>query len=184
MKTLKYIQPRLVAFFTFLALFAGTSTINAQQTEAAAQTQAAEELEEIVGIVCDAATKEVLAGVRVEALNNNRYTAMTKPDGTFSIKIPAHVASLFVSTPGYENVIIKARQKGGIQVELFDEKFSTFVENGFEVTAKNEAVIDMSKATSLAQYGSVVRECEHGWNDWNNVGGCLPNDAGGNKNTG
>ena len=44
MKTLKYIQPRLVAFFTFLALFAGTSTINAQQTEPVAQEQAAEEL--------------------------------------------------------------------------------------------------------------------------------------------
>ena len=149
MKTLKYIQPRLVAFFTFLALFAGTSTINAQQTEPVAQEQAAEELEEIVGIVCDAATKEVLAGVRVEALNNNRYTAMTKPDGTFSIKIPAHVVSLFVSTPGYESTIIKARQKDGIQIELYDEKFSTFVENGFEVTAKNEAVIDMSRATTL-----------------------------------
>ena len=110
MKTLKHIQPRLVAFLTFLVLFAGTSMVNAQTTEAAT-TNVADELEEITGTVIDAATKEVLAGVRVEALNNNRYTAMTKPDGTFSIKIPAYVASLFVSTPGYESVIIKARQK-------------------------------------------------------------------------
>lgn len=148
MKTLKHIQPRLVAFLTFLVLFAGTSMVNAQTTEAAT-ANVADELEEITGTVIDAATKEVLAGVRVEALNNNRYTAMTKPDGTFSIKIPAYVASLFVSTPGYESVIIKARQKKAIEVALYDEKFSSFVENGFDVTAKNGATIDMSKATTL-----------------------------------
>lgn len=152
MKTLKYIQPRFVAFLTFLALFVGTSKVNAQAEETTAVTteqKAAEELEEITGIIIDAATKEAIPGVRVEALNNNRYTAMTKPDGTFTIKIPAYVASLYVSTPGYESVIIKARQKKDITVSLYDEKFSTYVENGIDITAKNEAVIDMSKATTV-----------------------------------
>lgn len=152
MKTLKYIQPRFAAFFTFLALSVGTSMVNAQATETTApatEQQTAVELEEITGTVIDAVTKEVLAGVRVEALNNNRYTAMTKPDGTFTIKIPAYVASLYVSTPGYESVIIRARQNKAIEIALYDEKFSTFVENGFEVTGKNDAVIDMSKATTL-----------------------------------
>ena len=140
-----------MALLTFLALFMGTSMVSAQSTatETATEQKASEELEEIVGTVFDAATQEVLAGVRVEALNNNRYTAMTKPDGTFSIKIPAHVVSLYVSTPGYESVIIKARQKNAINISLYNEKFSTFVENGFDITAKNEAVVDMSKATTL-----------------------------------
>ena len=160
MKTLKNFQPRFVAFLTFLALFVGTSMVSAQSAEAT--KKASEELEEIVGTVIDAATQEVLAGVRLEALNNNRYTAMTKPDGTFSIKIPAHVVSLYVSTPGYESVIIKARQKGDITIKLYDEKFSTFVENGFDITAQSEAVIDMSKAISLEtelqnQIGADVR---------------------------
>ena len=114
MKTLKYIQPRFVAFLTFLALFVGTSKVNAQAEETTAVTteqKAAEELEEITGIIIDAATKEAIPGVRVEALNNNRYTAMTKPDGTFTIKIPAYVASLYVSTPGYESVIIRLARR-------------------------------------------------------------------------
>ena len=161
MKTLKYIQPRLVAILTFLVLLVGTSTVSAQ-TEAVAEQKATEQLEEITGTVYDAVTQEVIPGVRVEALNNNRYTAMTKPDGTFTIKVPAHVASLYISTPGYESVIIKARQKGDIKVNLYDEKFSSFVENGFDVTAKSEAVIDMSKATTLEtevqnQLGADVR---------------------------
>ena len=151
MKTLKTIQTRFVAILTFLALFVGTSMVSAQETktEAAAQQKVSEELEEIVGTVIDAATKEVIPGVRVEALNNNRYTAMTKADGTFTIKIPAHVATLYVSTPGYESVIIKARQNGAITIALYDEKFSTYVENSFDITAKSEATVDMSKATTV-----------------------------------
>ena len=150
-----------MAFLTFLVLLVGTSTVSAQ-TEAVAEQKATEQLEEITGTVYDAVTQEVIPGVRVEALNNNRYTAMTKPDGTFTIKVPAHVASLYISTPGYESVIIKARQKGDIKVNLYDEKFSSFVENGFDVTAKSEAVIDMSKATTLEtevqnQLGADVR---------------------------
>ena len=150
-----------MAFLTFLVLLVGTSTVSAQ-TEAVAEQKATEQLEEITGTVFDAATQEVIPGVRVEALNNNRYTAMTKPDGTFTIKVPAHVASLYISTPGYESVIIKARQKGDIKVNLYDEKFSSFVENGFDVTAKSDAVIDMSKATTLEtevqnQLGADVR---------------------------
>ena len=150
-----------MAFLTFLVLLVGTSTVSAQ-TEAVAEQKATEQLEEITGTVFDAATQEVIPGVRVEALNNNHYTAMTKPDGTFTIKVPAHVASLYISTPGYESVIIKARQKGDIKVNLYDEKFSSFVENGFDVTAKSEAVIDMSKATTLEtevqnQLGADVR---------------------------
>ena len=153
-----------MAILTFLALFMGTGMVSAQSTakEAATEQNASEELEEIVGTVYDAATQEVLAGVRVEALDNNRYTAMTKPDGTFTIKIPAHVVSLYVSTPGYESVIIKARQQGDINIKLYNEKFGSFVENGFEILAKNEAVIDMSKAVTLEtelqnQLGADVR---------------------------
>lgn len=151
MKTLNNIQPRFVAFLTCLALFLGTGSVNAQSADAetASKQEVSEQLEEIVGTVIDATTQEAVAGVRVEALNNNRYTAMTKPDGTFSIKIPAHVVSLYVSTPGYESVIIKARQEGAVIVYLYDEKFSSFVENSFEITAKNEATFDISKATTV-----------------------------------
>ena len=140
-----------MAVITFLALFMGTSVVYAQTDAAAAATEqkVAEELEEITGTIIDAVTKEPIAGVRVEALSNNRYTAMTKPDGTFTIKVPGYVASLYVSTPGYESVIIKAHQKKDIKVSLYDEKFGSFVENGFEITGKSEMTIDMSKATTV-----------------------------------
>ena len=134
----------------------------AQSKESDVVEDQQEMLDEIVGVIIDAASKEPLAGVRVEALNNNRYTAMTKADGTFSLKLPKHVVSLYVSTPGYESIIIKARQKGDITIALYNESFSSYVKNGFDVSSVGEAVFDISKSTTMEtelqkQLGAQVR---------------------------
>ena len=137
-------------------------TVMAQSKESDVVENQQEKLDEIVGEIIDAVSKEPLAGVRVEALGNNRYTAMTKADGSFSLKLPKHVVSLYVSTPGYESVIIKARQKGDIIIALYDESFSSYVKNGFDVSSFGEAVFDISKSTTLEtelqkQLGAQVR---------------------------
>jgi hypothetical protein len=155
-------QARLAIFMTLFVLSMGTTVAYAQAEEAKNVQTLQEELEEISGTIVDAVTKEPIAGVRVEALGNNRYTAMTKADGCFTIKVPEHVASLYISTPGYESVIIKARQKKDIMVTLYDESFSSYVENGFDVASVSEATFDMAKSTTLEtelqkQLGAQVR---------------------------
>lgn len=142
----KYMQACLAVFLTLFVLFMGTTGVYAQANEKVTQQ---DNLDEITGMVIDAVTKAPIAGVRVEALNNNRFTTMTKPDGGFSIRIPSHVVSLYVSTPGYESVIIKARQNETMVIALYDESFSSYVENGFDVTSKGEAVFDISKSTTV-----------------------------------
>ena len=159
MKTYKKQLQTVLA--VFVLLFVSPVGMVTAQTEEVATIQK-EEVEEIVGEVMDAATKEPLAGVRVEALGNNRYTTMTKADGTFSIKLPKHVVSLYISTPGYESVILKARQKNYISIALYDEKYSSYVKNGFDVNSVGEAVVDMSTSTTLEtelqkQLGAQVR---------------------------
>ena len=159
MKTYKkQLQAVLAVFVLLFVLPVGIVTAQTKETTAVQN----EEVEEIIGEVVDAATREPLAGVRVEALGNNRYTAMTKADGTFSIKLPKHVVSLYVSTPGYESVIIKARQKNYISIALYDEKFSSYAKNGFDVASIGEATVDMSTSTTLEtevqkQLGAQVR---------------------------
>ena len=155
-------QACLTVFMTFLVLFMGTTAVYAQANEGETTVSQQSELEEITGIVVDAVTKEPVAGVRVEALGNNRFTAMTKADGCFSIKIPAYVVSLYVSTPGYESVIIKARQKENITIGLYNEIFSSYVKNGFDVASKGELAMDISHSTTLEsevqnQLGAQVR---------------------------
>ena len=146
----------------FAVLSMGVSTVYAQNNAVKSTASQHDEVEEIVGTVIDAVTKEPIAGVRVEALGNKRYTSMTKIDGIFSIKVPKQVVSLYVSTPGYESVIIKARQDKAITVALYSEDFSSYVKNGFDVNSVGEAVIDMAKSTSFEtelqkQLGAQVR---------------------------
>ena len=143
----KHLQTLLAAFVLIFVFPVGT--IMAQVDESNEVKAQQEELEEIVGEVVDAVSKEPIAGVRVEALDNKRFTAMTKADGTFSIKLPKHIVSLYVSTPGYESVIIKARQKDQLVIALYDEAFSSYVKNGFDVNSVGEAVIDMAKSTTM-----------------------------------
>ena len=59
------------------------------------------ELKEVSGFVYDAATKAPLAGVRVQALNNRYYTALTDDKGAYTIKVPEFVTALYVSIPDY-----------------------------------------------------------------------------------
>lgn len=163
MKTLnKYTLTRLVAFMALGVFSMGLTNVYAQDNAAKSATSQQEENKEIVGVVVDAATKEPIVGVRIEALNNKRYTAMTKADGHFSIKVPKFVASLYVSTPGYESVIINAKPNREVTIALYSEDFSSYVKNGFDVTSVGEAYIDLSKATSLetelqSQLGAQVR---------------------------
>ena len=158
----KHMQACLAVFVMLLMLFMGTTVGYAQAEKENVKALQQDEMEEICGTIIDAVTKAPIPGVRVEALNNNRYTAMTKADGNFSIKIPNHVVSLFISTPGYESVIIKARQKNVINVALYSEEFSSYAKNGFDVTSVGEAIVDMSKSTTLEdemqkQLGAQVR---------------------------
>ena len=163
MKTYKkHMQACLAVVVTLFVLSMGTTTMYAQANLGSNKTSQQNELEEITGMVVDAITKEPIPGVRVEALGNNRYTAMTKADGCFSIKVPQQVVSFYVSTPGYESVIIKARQKGDITIALYDEAFSSYAKNGFDVTSKGEMVMDLSHSTTLEtelqnQLGAQVR---------------------------
>ena len=161
MKTYSKHLQTLLAVFVLLFVFP-LGTVMAQSKESDVVENQQEKLDEIVGEIIDAVSKEPLAGVRVEALGNNRYTAMTKADGSFSLKLPKHVVSLYVSTPGYESVIIKARQKGDIIIALYDESFSSYVKNGFDVSSIGEAAFDISKSTTMEtelqkQLGAQVR---------------------------
>ena len=50
---------------------------------------------DIKGTVTDAATREPLAGVKVQAYGDNRYTAMTDDKGQYTITVPDAVSSLY-----------------------------------------------------------------------------------------
>ena len=91
---------------------------------------------QLTGIVIDDATNLPVAGVRVQALGDNRYTAMTNAKGEFTVSVPDFCTSLFVSSPSYmaQQVAIRSNDTmQRIQIKLISKKFRNMYVDGTDL---------------------------------------------------
>lgn len=77
----------------------------------------------VAAIVYDAATRTPLAGVRVTAHGNPKYSAMTDEKGFYTLDIPRYVTLLDIVAPGYNMIQMAANEKVG-EIFLHSEQFS------------------------------------------------------------
>ena len=97
----------------------------------------------VQGIVVDDATKAPVAGVRLKALNDDRYAAMTDADGKFTIKVPTFVTSLFVQAPKYASQqvsIIPGDASQEVRIKMLSDAFKPMYEDGTTITATNSFI--------------------------------------------
>lgn len=97
----------------------------------------------VQGVVVDDATKLPLAGVRIQALGDKRYVAMTDDDGKFSIKVPTFTTSLFVQTPTYlsqQVSIVAGKENQTVSIHMLSDAFATMYTDGTTITAQNSFV--------------------------------------------
>ena len=91
------------------------------------------------GVVMDDATELPVAGVRVQALGDNRYTAMTNSKGEFVVSVPDFCTSLYVSSPSYMAQQVAIGQlkgeNGKLKVKLISKKFRSMYSDGTDYTA-------------------------------------------------
>lgn len=105
-------------------------------------------MREAKGIVYDAATRKPLAGVRVQALNDPRYTAMTGADGKYTISVPVFTTALYLSTEQYNGVQLPIKE-GEQSTLLYSTVFNSFYKNSNDVFTKAEASFSNSSAISM-----------------------------------
>lgn len=107
------------------------------------------EMKEVSGLVVDATSGEPLAGVRVEALNDMRYTAMTGEDGKYTISVPVFITALYISTPEYNGVQIPVREDESQTTRLYSSVFKSFYTNGTSIFTKSTASQENTSAISV-----------------------------------
>ena len=79
---------------------------------------------EVKGVCVDAVTKQPLAGIMVQALNDKNYTAMTEDNGEFLIKVPTFTTALYIHAPEYLSQHVGLGEQGSvIRVELLSDSF-------------------------------------------------------------
>ena len=105
-------------------------------------------MREVKGLVLDAATKAPLAGVRVQSLNDPRFSAMTGEDGKYTLSVPTFETTLYLSTPEY-NAIQTAIKEGEQTLELYSSEFNAFYKSSNQVFTKAEASVSNSSAISM-----------------------------------
>ena len=90
-----------------------------------AQSASSENTVVVTGVVTDAALGTPMAGVKVQAYNNALHSAMTKEDGSFTIKLPEYVSSLTFSLDGCNTIVRSLNGKTeNIAVQMFSDAFS------------------------------------------------------------
>ncbi|MBO7437186.1 MAG: SusC/RagA family TonB-linked outer membrane protein [Bacteroidaceae bacterium] len=101
----------------------------------------------VTGFVTDAALNTPMPGVRVQAYNNSRYSAMSKADGSFTIRIPDFVTSLTFSLEGCNTVVESLRGRTeGVDVKMFDETFSEIYNTSTTAASVSEGKISSVSA--------------------------------------
>ena len=105
-------------------------------------------MREVKGIVIDAATKAPLAGVRVQSLNDPRYSAMTGEDGKYTISVPEFETTLYLSTPEYNPIQVSVKD-GEQTYKLYSNVFNSFYKSANQVFTKSESSVSNSSAISV-----------------------------------
>ena len=102
---------------------------------------------EVQGVCIDAATKQPLAGIMVQALGDGNYTAMTDDDGTFTIKVPTFTSALYVHAPEFLSLQVGLGKKGDlVRVEMISDKFNPMYDKTTRVDAS--VVADIKNTTT------------------------------------
>ncbi len=117
-----------------------STTIKAPKREQAVDTNP---LITIQGVVVDEASKQPIAGVRLQVLGDKRYVSMTGEDGKFTMKVPAFATSLYVQSPNYMSqqvAIIAGDEKQTVQIRMLSDAFAPMYEDGTPITAVNSFV--------------------------------------------
>lgn len=125
-----------------LFMLSGACVLNAQVQEPeggeatpapAKVQQPAYQMKEVKGIVLDAATKQPLAGARVQALNNRFYTAMTDENGAYAVNVPEHVTALYIVAEGYNAVQVGLHGQEVGTTLLYSEKIKPLYTDGTKI---------------------------------------------------
>ena len=122
-------------------MLSGTCVLSAQTNTTKAKAKAVTpqyEMKEVSGTIYDAATREPMAGVRVQALNNRLYTAMTNEKGQYTIKVPTFVTTLYVNVEEYNGVHIAIKDAVGQDAFLYSGLLKNLYENGTDISESKD----------------------------------------------
>lgn len=150
-KSLNFRQ-RLLRTATLALCLAGFLGVRAQDAPASAQSspvRAAAQLREVSGHVYDAATKEPMGGVRIQALGERRYTAMTDGKGAYTVKVPSYVTALYIYVDGYNATQLAIKGDANQDAYLYSGLVREQYTDGTNIFNSRSATLGITSAQTV-----------------------------------
>ena len=105
---------------------------------------------EVRGICVDAASKQPLAGILIQAQGFANYTAMTDETGHFVIKVPTFTSALYVHAPEFISQQVGLGKKDGeIRIEMLSDKFRPMFDKSVSITASASAMMNNTTSQTI-----------------------------------
>ena len=151
----KNIILRGAALLLLLALPFASNAQEASDSAAVKKARAqkqepAYEMREVCGLVVDAATHQPIDGARVQAYGYSRYSSMTDEDGTYWLKVPTFVKSVYVTVPGYNDVQVAFGQDQRVpNAEMYTTRFNSYYAPVTKITSGAKTNPDMASSTTI-----------------------------------
>lgn len=120
-------------------------------------------MQEVRGRVVDASTRKPLGGVQIQALNDNRYSAMTDDTGEFVIKVPEFETTLIAFTQDFLAQKVSVGKPGRtVNISMISDRFRPMYSNSTNILAAPSAgmrnTTELSAETQIGEFlGGDVR---------------------------
>lgn len=156
MKNIKLdLRQQFIRIGSVAFLLVGALTINAQEVNSAAgqdvtaKAKQQSATKEVQGAVYDAATNKPLAGARVRALGNRQFSALTKEDGTYTLKVPEYVNTITVQLQDYNGTQVSVKGNKAKDAFLYKGLVNDYYSNATSLVNNQKIEITNSSALTI-----------------------------------
>ena len=123
-----------------------------EETPAAKQPAVPQyKMKEVSGTVFDGATKLPMAGVKVQALNNKLYSAITDDNGLYTISVPEFVDVLYIEIQDYNPAQLAVKGPVGQDIKLTSGMNKDFFYDGTSLNNNQTMLVNDPNALTIEE---------------------------------
>ncbi len=106
-------------------------------------------MKSVSGKVIDDATGEPMSGVRIQALQLPKYSALTEEDGTYKLEVPVFCHALIMDAPDYNLLQLAIKGETDQDARLISSKFHSYYTGNTEIISQKKAVLDETSSVTV-----------------------------------
>ena len=106
-------------------------------------------MKSVAGKVIDDATGLPMSGVRVQALQLPKYSALTEEDGSYSLQVPEFCHALVMDAPDYNLLQMPIKGETDQDARLISSQFRSYYTGDTEILSQKKIMVNETSSASI-----------------------------------